>query len=78
MTAIILIGYYFSIVTVNNLNFALDNSEPIINKYEIIELENGDDNENDSAKVIINGVEYDNNSHIVALPWPLNNDLTKY
>lgn len=52
-------GYYFSIVTVNNLNFALDNSEPVINKYEIIELENGDDNENDSAKVIINGVEYE-------------------
>ena len=56
---ILFAGYYFSLVTVNNLNFALDNSEPIINSYEILELENGDDNENDSAKVIINGVEYE-------------------
>lgn len=59
MTAVLFIGYYFSIITVSNLNFALDNSEPIINSYEILELENGDDNENDSAKVIINGVEYE-------------------
>lgn len=59
MTAVLFIGYYFSIITVSNLNFALDNSDPIINKYEIIELENGDDNDNDSAKVIINGVEYE-------------------
>ena len=56
---ILFAGYYFSIVTVSNLNFALDNSKPIINSYEILELENGDDNENDSAKVIINGVEYE-------------------
>ena len=56
---ILFAGYYFSIITVSNLNFALDNSEPIINSYEILELENGDDNENDSAKVIINGVEYE-------------------
>ena len=59
MTAVLLIGYYFSIITVNNLNFALDNSEPVINNYEIIELENGDDNENDKAKVMINEIEYE-------------------
>ena len=56
---ILFAGYYFSIVTVSNHNFALDNSKPIINSYEILELENGDDNENDTAKVIINGVEYE-------------------
>ena len=56
---VLFVGYYFSIVTVNNLNFALDNSEPVINNYEIIELENGDDNENDKAKVMINEIEYE-------------------
>lgn len=52
-----LIGYYVSIISVINLNYAIDNSLPIINSYEIIELENGDDNESDSAKVMIDGKE---------------------
>ena len=51
-------GYYLSIISLINLNYSLDKSIPIINSYEIVELENGDDNESDKATVIINGTEY--------------------
>lgn len=51
-------GYYLSIISVINLNYSLDNSNPVINSYEIIELENGDDNEGDKATIIIDEKEY--------------------
>ena len=52
-----MIGYYFGIISVNGLNYALDKSEPVINSYKIIELENGDE-ESDKAVVVIDGKEY--------------------
>ena len=53
----LMIGYYFGIISVNGLNYALDKSEPIINSYEIIKLKNGDE-ESDKAIILIDGKEY--------------------
>ena len=51
-------GYYLAIISLINLNYSLDKSIPIVNSYEIIELENGDDSEGDKATIIIDGTEY--------------------
>ena len=52
-------GFFLSSVYITNLNYALDSSEPVINYYEIIELEKGDDDSNDTAIIIIDGKEVD-------------------
>ena len=49
--------YLLSALTIVNLNYALDKSEPVINSYEIIELTNGSDNDSDSATIVIDGVQ---------------------
>ena len=49
--------YLLCALTIVNLNYALDKSEPVINSYEIIKLTSESENDSDTATIVIDGVE---------------------